>query len=61
MLPHDGDDYPLWLLVAAKKALFQCMDDPELGDARWVLGKIDEALSAHQPTGITGEDEGPAS
>jgi len=42
-LPHDGEDYPLWLLLAAKQALFRCMEDPELEDARAVLTKIDDA------------------
>ncbi len=44
-LPKDDDDYPLWLLIATKKALFRCMEDPELEDARAVLQKIDAAIA----------------
>ena len=44
-LPKDNGDYPLWLLVATKKALLRCMEDPELDDARAVLNKIDAALA----------------
>lgn len=45
-LPKEDDDYPLWLLVATKNALFRCVEDPELDDARAILKKIDEALAA---------------
>ena len=43
-LPKEEDDYPLWLLVATKNALFRVMEDPELEDARELLKKIDVAL-----------------
>ncbi len=42
--PRDGGDYPLWMLIAAKKSLYRFMEDPTLEDSRWVLDKIDEAL-----------------
>jgi len=44
-LPKQEGDYPLWLLIATKKALFRCMEDPEFEDARAVLEKIDAALA----------------
>lgn len=34
-------DYPLGLLVAVKKAMFQFMEDPDLEDARAVLQTIE--------------------
>lgn len=43
-LPKDDGDYPLALLIATKRALFRCMEDPELEDARAILSAIDEAL-----------------
>lgn len=43
IFPREGDDYPLWLLVATKEALYRCMEDPEIEDARAVLSKIEAA------------------
>ncbi len=47
-LPKDSEDYPLWLLLATKQALYLCMEAPELGDARSILTKIDEALMSRK-------------
>lgn len=44
LFPRDGSDYPLWLLLAAKQALFRIAEDPELEDARAILEKIEAAL-----------------
>ena len=53
-LPRDGDDYPLWLLVAAKKSIFTWVEDPTLEDGRIVLSKIDEALAKYEIDGKPG-------
>jgi len=45
-LPRDGDDYPLWLLVATKKALFRFTEDPDLDGARFVLNAVHAAIEA---------------
>lgn len=44
LLPRDGADYELWLLVATKNALFAVCEDPELSDARKVLDSIEDAI-----------------
>lgn len=46
----EREDYPLWLLLAVKNALFSVCEDPQLGDARHVLEAVDAALLAHPPT-----------
>jgi hypothetical protein len=42
---ESGGDYPLTLLIAVKKALFCCCEDPQLEDARKVLDVINQHLS----------------
>lgn len=45
-LPREDGDYPLWLLIAIKKALLAVIEDPELEQARAILAAIDAAIAS---------------